>query len=165
MPDNDDKKRRSMLDDVDKKILDILQKDCQTSLSDIAVGLEIPKSTVHYRIKRLVVEKIISGYHAKVNFSKLGDDFQAIIQIRAKYSKDYVKEVGEMLSKIPGIWAVYNVLGEYDFVVMMRAVNREELMNQIEKMRESGQLERTNTTVIARIIKEGERLFSESKEE
>ena len=153
---------RSLLDDLDKKILNILTKDCKVSMDKIAKMLNISKSTVHYRIKRLEKEKIIAGYHAKVNFSKLGDDFQAIIHIRAKYSEDYVEKVGKELAKITGVWAIYNVLGENDFIVMVRAVNREELMTKLEEMRKTNLIERTNTTVIARILKEEERLFFET---
>ena len=161
-------KTRSLLDDTDKKILNILQKDCNVPLDKIAEMLsidqnnKISKSTVHYRIKRLETEKIIEGYHAKVNFSRLGDDFQVIIHIRAKYSKNYVEKVGKELAKIQGVWAIYNVLGDNDFIIMVRAVNREELMSKLEEMRTTNLIERTNTTVIARIIKEDERLFFET---
>ena len=156
-------KTRSLLDQNDKKILNILTKDCNIPLDKIAKMLGISKSTVHYRIKRLESEKIIDGYHCKVNFSKLGDDFQAIVHIRAKYSKNYVEKVGKELAKIQGVWAIYNVLGDNDFIIMVRAVNREELMSKLEEMRTTNLIERTNTTVIARIIKEDERLFFETE--
>ena len=155
--------RRSLLDNTDKKILNILTKDCNIPLDKIAKMLDISKSTVHYRIKRLKSEKIIDGYHAKINFSQLGDDFQAIIQIRAKYSENYVENLGKELAKIQGVWAIYNVLGDNDFIVMIRAVNRDELMSRLEEMRKTNLIERTNTTVIARILKEEERLFFESE--
>ncbi|QEE17606.1 Lrp/AsnC family transcriptional regulator [Promethearchaeum syntrophicum] len=155
-------KTRSLLDETDKKILNILQKDCTVPLNKIAKLLDISKSTVHYRMKRLKSENIIEGYHAKVNFARLGDDFQAIIHIRAKYSKNYVEKVGKELAKIQGVWAIYNVLGDNDFIIMVRAINREELMNKLEEMRTSNLIERTNTVVIARILKEEERLFFET---
>ena len=154
---------RSLLDDTDKKILNILTKDCKVSMDKIAKTLKISKSKVHYRIKRLEKEKIIDGYHAKVNFSRLGDDFQAIIHIRAKYDENYVENLGKVLDKIQGVWAIYNVLGDDDFIIMVRAVNREELMGKIEEMRKSKLIERTNTTVIARILKEEERMFFETE--
>ena len=155
--------RRSLLDDTDKKILNILTKDCNIPLDKIAKMLDISKSTVHYRIKRLESEKIIEGYHCKVNFSRLGDDFQAIIHIRAKYSENYVENFGKEIAKIQGVWAIYNVLGENDFIIMIRAINREELMNKVEEMRKTNLIERTNTTVIGRILKEEERLFFETE--
>ena len=155
--------RRSLLDEIDKKILNILTKNCNVPLDKIAKMLDISKSTVHYRIKRLETEEIIEGYHAKVNFSKLGDDFQVIIHIRAKYSKNYVEKVGKELAEIQGVWAIYNVLGDNDFIIMVRAVNREELMIKLEEMRTTNLIERTSTTVIARILKEEERLFFETE--
>ncbi len=149
---------RSFLDDIDKRLLDLLQRDCKISLSQIAEKLALSKSRVHYRIKRLEKEKIIEGYHAKVNLFKLAADFQAIVLIRGKYGPEYSEKVSKALSEIPGVWAIYNVLGEWDFVVLMRAESREDFIRELEaKIESSHLLERTNTTVIARIIKETEK--------
>ena len=46
---------------------------------------------------------------------------------------------------------------------MVRAVNRDEMMGKLEEMRTTNLIERTNTTVIARILKEEERLFFETE--
>jgi DNA-binding Lrp family transcriptional regulator len=156
------KKNHGSLDDIDKKILKILQTDCRIPLGNIAEELSISKSTVHYRIRRLERREIIEGYHAKVNLFKLADDFQAIILIRAKYGPEYRKKIANALSKIPGIWAIYEVLGDWDYVVLMRADNREQFIKELDSRVEGTNLiERTNTTVISRIIKESEKYFLE----
>lgn len=150
--------RRSFLDETDKKILTLLQIDSRISLAEIAKKLDISKSTAHYRIRRLENENIIKGYCAKIDLFKLSDDFQAIVLIRAKYGPEYSDKISEVLSEIPGVWGIYNVLGEWDFIVLMRAENREEFIKELEsKIESSGLFERTNTTVVARIIKETEK--------
>lgn len=160
--DDVEKSRRSFLDDDDKNILNELQKDCRINLVDLAKKLDIPKSTIHYRIKRLEEENIIEGYHAKVDLFKMGDDFQGAVLIRAKYGPDFTQKVGEMLSTIPGVWAVYNILGEIDFIVLMRAENREEFVKRLEIIESSNVVERTNTLVIANIVKEDEKYIDEN---
>jgi DNA-binding Lrp family transcriptional regulator len=143
---------------MDVRILEMLQKDCRTSLKQMANELGVPKSTVHYRMKRLEEEGIIEGYHAKVDATKLGKDYVAIIFIRAKYSPSYHEKVGKLLAQIPGVWAVYFVLGDIDFIVLARASNRDDFMGKLEKITNMIEIERTSTQIVAKTLKEDPRI-------
>ena len=150
--------RKVELDELDLKILNILQENCRRSLDEISKELNVPKSTIYYRIKKLASLGVIEGYYAKVNPRILGHDYFTVTLVKAKYGPGYHKKIGEIISKIPGVWAVYYVLGEYDFVVIARARNREEFVSQIlEKFINHEEIERTNTIVIVDIIKEDPR--------
>ncbi len=149
--------RRSFLDDLDKKIIRELQVDCRINLVELEKKLGVAKSTIHYRINRLEEEKIITGYSAKIDLFKLADDFEAVVLIRSKYGPEYSDKIKLLFNEIPGIWAVYNVLGDIDFVILMRADNREEFVKNLEKIESSKLVERTSTVVIANILKEEEK--------
>lgn len=151
---NEDIKRRSFLDDIDQKILNELQKDDRIPMIDLAKKVKIAKSTLLYRIKRLEEEKIIIGYKAIVDPSKLGQDEQMIVRIRAKFGPGYHEKVGKILSDIPGVYAVYFVFGENDFVILARAENREELFNKMQILFNSDFVERTTTEIVTKVIKE-----------
>lgn len=142
------------LDELDTKILNIMQNDCRIPLKRIAKELEVPKSTVHYRVKRLEADKIIQGYCAKVDAAKLGKDYVTITFIRAKYGPSYHDRVGTALAKIPGVSAVYFVFGENDFIVLFKSENRADFMEKLEKMTNMPEIERTHTQIIAKTIKE-----------
>ncbi len=144
----------SMFDEIDSGILRILQEDCRTPLDQIAERLRVPKSTIHYRIKRLEGEGIIEGYYARVNHAKLGRDYVTATFIRAKYGPGYHEKAGQKLSKISGVWGVYFVLGENDFILMSRSNNREDYLQKLEKIMSMPEIERTSTQVIAKVIKE-----------
>jgi DNA-binding Lrp family transcriptional regulator len=152
-------KRRSFLDNIDKKILNVLQEDCRRPVLEIAKELSISKSTVSYRIKRLEEEEIIQGYHAKINASKLGEDIQIIAQVRAKFGQGYAESVGKNLAEIPGVWGVYFVYGESDFIVMARSKNREEIFEKMNNLYNSNDIERTTTFIVGKTIKEDQRIF------
>jgi DNA-binding Lrp family transcriptional regulator len=147
-----------MLDKTDKLLLKIIQQDSRVPLQKIARQLGVPKSTVHYRIGRLEREKIIEGYYAKLNASRLGYDYLAVVLVRAKYGPQYHKKVGLKLSKLAGVWAVYYVLGDYDFVVLIRATNRDDYMQKLEQLSNMTDIERTSTQVVGRVIKEDPRI-------
>lgn len=140
----------------------LLQQDTRIPLQTIAKRLGIPKSTVHYRINRLEREKIIEGYYAKLNAAKLGYDYLAVVLVRAKYGPHYHQKVGIRLSQVPGVWAVYYVLGDFDFIVLVRAIDREDYMQKLEQISSMSDIERTSTQVVARIIKEDPRFDTDS---
>ena len=149
---------RIVLDKIDLEILKILQEDCRTSISTIASRLNIPKSTVHYRIKRLEEAGVIEGCYAKVNPEALHKDYLTITLVRAKYGPGYHKRVGEKLARIPGVWAVYFILGEIDFVVLARHKNLDGVRRMIEAFLSIEEIERTSTHVIVDVIKEDPRV-------
>ena len=151
-------KRSVQLDKIDIEILRLLQEDCRLTLDEMSKRLGIPKSTIHYRIKRLERAGIIEGYYAKLNPKKLGKDYMAITLVRARYGKGYHRRVGEKLAKLPGVWGVYFVLGDTDFVVLVRANDREEFMKILESMINCEEIERTITLAVVEIIKEDPRI-------
>ncbi len=144
----------STLDEIDSGILRILQEDCRTPLDQIAERLRVPKSTIHYRIKRLEGEGIIEGYYARVSHAKLGRDYVTATFIRAKYGPGYHEKAGQKLSEISGVWGVYFILGENDFILMSRSNSREDYLQKLEKIMNMPEIERTSTQVIAKVIKE-----------
>ena len=146
------------IDEIDKKILEHLQEDCRVSLEELSSKLNLPKSTLHYRIKRLERMGIIEGYYAKVDPAKLGKDYITITLVRAKYGPGYHKRVGEKLANLPGVWGVYFVLGETDFVVLAKTRSREEFMGILEKMINDEDIERTSTLAVVEVIKEDPRV-------
>jgi len=147
-----------LLDEKDLGILKILQGDCRIPLEQIADELGVPKSTIHYRIKRLEEEGIVEGYYAKVNHARLGKDYLTITFIRAKYGPGYHKKAGQKLAQIPGVWGVYFVFGDNDFIIISKSNDREEYLQKLEQIMNMPEVERTNTEVIAKVIKEEPRV-------
>jgi Lrp/AsnC family leucine-responsive transcriptional regulator len=146
------------LDTIDRTILLALQKDCRISLHKIARKLGVPKSTVHYRVRRLEEGGVIEGYYARLSPARLGNDYLAVVLVRAKYGPGYHKKVGHKLATIPGVWAVYYVLGDIDFVILIRAVDRADYMRKLELISSMKDIERTSTQVVADIVKEEPRV-------
>jgi DNA-binding Lrp family transcriptional regulator len=143
-----------MLDEIDIGILNILQKNCRIRVGEIAMKLGLPKSTIGYRIKRMEENEIIQGYYAKINAAKLGKDYTTIIRVRAKFGPRFHEKVGKKLSQIPGVWGVYFILGGSDFVILCNSDDREDFMQKLEQIYDMAEIERTNTAVVIKTIKE-----------
>ncbi len=98
-----------MLDDIDVKILETLQRSGRTKRNDLAseVGLSLP--SVSERLKKLEESGIITGYFATVDHKKLGKDITAFIFVTVDSSKHYAsflehaKQLDDILECIQAI--------------------------------------------------------------
>lgn len=114
-------------------------------METIAGNLGVPKSTIHYRIHRLEQAGVIEHYFAKLNATKLGNDYLAAVLAWAKYGPHYHERIGRKIAAIPGVWGVYYVLGDSDFVLLIRAKDREDYMQKLEKISSMPDIEMTST--------------------
>jgi DNA-binding Lrp family transcriptional regulator len=141
------------LNKIDLEILRVLQENCRIPLEELAKKVNLPRSTVYYKIKKLEEKKIIEGYHAKINLKGV-EDYLTITFVRAKYGPGYHDIVGERIAKIQGVKAVYFVFGENDFILLIRSRDREDYLKKLEKIMSMREVERTVTIVVAKVIKE-----------
>jgi Lrp/AsnC family transcriptional regulator for asnA, asnC and gidA len=151
--------KEELLDELDKAILRELQNDCRTRLQEIAdkVGANA-SSTIHYRIKRLEKAGIIDGYYAHIDPLKIHLDFVTVTHIKAKSGMRYHKQIGKELAKVPGVWAVYITLGDWDLVILTRSQDRAAYMTILDNIMEIRMIERSSTMVVAETIDEEHRL-------
>jgi Lrp/AsnC family leucine-responsive transcriptional regulator len=58
------------------------------------------------------------------------------------------------LAEVNGAWAVYYVLGDIDFIVVIRAHDRDDYMRKLNEIFNVGDIERTTTHIVARVFKD-----------
>ena len=64
-----------MIDEKDRKILNILEKNGRESIQNLSKNTNMPQSTIHNRIKRMEAMKVIEGYSVKLNEKVMERDF------------------------------------------------------------------------------------------
>jgi Lrp/AsnC family transcriptional regulator for asnA, asnC and gidA len=140
------------VDDLDLKILKILSDDGRKNKSTIAGEVERSPNTVIKRISNLEEHGIIKNYGTQINYEKIGYDIIALIELTI--SKGKMLEIEQDLAKNPNIFAVYDITGEYDALILARFRNREYLSKMIKEIHKSPYVERTNTHFVLNVIKE-----------
>ncbi|HYY47968.1 MAG TPA: Lrp/AsnC family transcriptional regulator [Thermoplasmata archaeon] len=138
----------------DRIILERLQKDAKMNLSALAKMTGLASSSVHYRIKRLEDEQVIKGYTAVVDPSKLGYDILAVSFVRSRYDPKSYERLSKALPRIPGVWACYFLLGDTDYVILIRAKNRADLNRIVYKLISMRDIERSDTRIVIERLKE-----------
>lgn len=153
------------LDDKDVKILCYVDANGSYNLDDISRDLNISRSTVHYRIKRFEEMGIIKRRLVEIDPAALGLEITSITLVYANYEKISAEKLGERLAQIPGVIAVYYVLGDVDFIVLHKAKDREDLKRILKDMSSIEGVVRTGTHFVATTIKEEKRILVNYSEE
>lgn len=148
------KNKKPELSAIDKKILQAIYELKETNLNVISKHVKLSKSTVHSRIKRLKNIKFLQGVIPIINQDYIKNQITAISLIKARYGPEYAEDVGRRLSKINGVWAVYFVLGSYDFIVLLRAQNNQQLENIVNELTKTEGVERSETIMAIKLLKE-----------
>ena len=142
-----------MLDDLDIKILDLLQKNARTKRNEIAekIGLSLP--SVSERLHKLEEKGIIQGYFAKVNRKSFGYDILAYVFVTMESSKHYKSFINK-IEKIPEVIECHSVLGEGSHLLKIIAKNSESLEKLLGDIQSWPGVISTKTTFILSTIKE-----------
>ena len=80
-----------ILDEIDKKIINILKINARESASSIAESINLSIPATSDRIKKLEDSKIIKGYYAEIDSRKIGLNLSALITIISESSSNYGK--------------------------------------------------------------------------
>ena len=140
------------LEEIDKDILRILCQDCTKTHNAIATELGKSPITIKKHVEELEKNQVIKGYGAQIDFDKLGYNIIAVIELTV--SKGKMLEIESQIGKNPNVFAVYDITGTYDALILARFKDRSELSAMIKEIHKSPEVERTNTHLILNVIKE-----------
>lgn len=108
-----------MIDETDRKILQILQENARTSNAEIARQVGMAPSAVLERIRKLEERGIIRGYAALVSPEAYGLVLTAFVFVQADERAGAVT-TAQRLTEIPEVEEVHHVAGEDCFLVKVR---------------------------------------------
>jgi DNA-binding Lrp family transcriptional regulator len=140
------------VDDVDRKIIQLLQEDARKSFNKIADSLGIAVGTAYNRVKSLEDTGILKGYTVLLDSAKLGYGLTAVILIEAEGR--FLPDVESELAKLDEVICIYDITGDYDIAVVARFRNRNTLNNFIKSTLKMPHVTRTVTNVVLNVVKE-----------
>ncbi len=110
------------LDDTDRKILRILQRNSDLTVKELAAKLHLSTSPTFERQKRLERDGYIERYMAVVNPHKVGNGIMVLCNIRLKqHSQELIQEFMDVVQNLEEITECYNTSGDYDFLIKVYA--------------------------------------------
>ncbi|MHA2181640.1 MAG: Lrp/AsnC family transcriptional regulator, partial [Promethearchaeota archaeon] len=139
---------------VDNEILGLLSEDCRLSHRELGRKLNRSPLTIKNHVERLEKKGIVKSHGAQLDFEKLGYEIIAIIEITI--DKGEMIDVERNIAQDPHIFAVYDITGEYDALLIARFKNRSDLNTLIKKIHTFEYVQRTNTHLVLNVIKEND---------
>lgn len=108
-----------MLDEIDLRILQLLQADARIANAAIARDVGLAPSAIFQRIRKLEKEEVIRGYHARLDPGVLDQGLLAFITVQTGEGAR-AKETADLLASVPEVLEVHRVVGDDCFFMKVR---------------------------------------------
>jgi DNA-binding Lrp family transcriptional regulator len=131
------------MDDLDRRILDVLRRDARTPYTEIASEVGTSEGTVRNRVERLVAEGTIERFTVTTRTGNI----KAMIEVSVAVDVN-TSAVSERMAEWPEVDFVWQVSGEEDVVLVVDAADTGAVNNLITQSRELDEVVSTKTRLI-----------------
>jgi Lrp/AsnC family transcriptional regulator len=115
--------KMNKIDDIDRRVLDVLQRDAGLSQRDIADRVGLSQNALWRRLKRLDELGFIQGARTRISATRLGLDLTVFVMIRTRnHSIEWAEDFRKHVGRIPEVAEMHRIGGEWDY--MLKVVTR-----------------------------------------
>lgn len=151
-----EKKPQRALDRVDRRILDLLQREGALPVAEVASRTGLSTTTCWRRIQQLEHEGVIRGRVALLDRSALGLDVTIFAHVKlSTQGRDAIASFAEAIRERPEVLDCYTTMGEWDF--MLRIVTRDIKAYEafyLDHLSKLPNVQSINSSVTVTVIKE-----------
>ncbi len=144
------------IDDLDKKILQLLQQDGRISFADLGRKLDTAEATVRFRVKRLEDHKVITHFAALIDPFKVG--LQVSGAILLKIDPPHLEVACKQLTGFKEVVYLFQSTGEYDIVSVIFAHDFEHLNDVVRRAKMIDGVKDARVSVTTRFLKNNQEI-------
>lgn len=112
------------IDDLDRKILTELQRDCEIPLEQLGTRIGLSRNATWRRIKALEAAGILRKRVAIVDAGRIGLGLTVFMQIRAaSHDAKWLEAFARATTALPQIQGVYRMSGDLDYLIRARVAD------------------------------------------
>ena len=145
------------LDDTDRRLLAVLLEDARISQRGLAQRIGVAQGTITNRLRRLEDRGVIKGYTVLLEPESIGWTMTVITGLRIE--KGSMINVQQNIAADPRVFAVYDVTGDYDSMVLARVQSRKDLDDLTKTVFTLRGVQRSFTQVVLNTVKEDGRVL------
>lgn len=106
------------MDAIDRKILDLLQRDATLSIAEIGERVGLSQTPCWKRIQRLEANGVITKRVALLDPEKIGLGLTVFVSIEAPdHSTAWLSRFAELVSGLPEVLEFYRMAGDVDYML------------------------------------------------
>lgn len=138
------------LDDVDRRLLELLRADGRKPNNQLAAAVGVSPSTCLQRVRALVADGVITRFTVDVDPDALGQALQALVSVRIRTgARHQLTAFAEGLRGLPEVTQFFYLAGAEDFVVHVRARTTQDLRDFVtDAISTQPMVAATNTSLI-----------------
>ncbi|MEM3191416.1 MAG: Lrp/AsnC family transcriptional regulator [Candidatus Micrarchaeaceae archaeon] len=144
------------LDDLDKKMLNLLSTNGRISIKDLSKSLGISPPAAKKRYDRLFKDGYIEGVTVTINLKKVGFNLSFLSMVKVS-DANYSIEISKELIKFDEVLSVDIITGEYDLIFRGAVQDQDRLFDLITKVQSIPHVERLFTMIILKSL--GNKIF------
>ncbi|MBT6256277.1 MAG: Lrp/AsnC family transcriptional regulator [Alphaproteobacteria bacterium] len=127
------------MDAIDARILNLLSQNSKSTLKVLAEHVGLSPSPLQARIKKLEKDGFIRGYVAKLDFTKIGQDHIAFVQVTLSDTRaDALATFNDAVRQLKSVEQCHMIAGNFDYLLKVRTKNirkyRTELAENISSL-------------------------------
>lgn len=147
-----------MIDETDRRILEMLQENARTSNAEIARRVGLVPSAILERIRKLEERGVIEGYGVRVSPDAYGLTLTAYVFVQADERGGAIT-TAERLMEIPEVQEIHHVAGEDCFLVKVRTAGTRALGALLrDRFGAIDSIRSTRTTIVLETMKDSWRI-------
>ena len=137
----------NVMDKIDKKIVQILQKNARATISQMSEEVSLSMPAVSERVKKLEASGIIKQYTAIINPDKVKKDFKAIIYLDFNLPGKE-QEFLDNIKKEPEILECFSVTGAFDYYMKVCTENASTMQELLERIKANKGVTKTQSLIV-----------------
>ncbi|MBO9100276.1 Lrp/AsnC ligand binding domain-containing protein [Rhizobium sp. B230/85] len=144
------------IDHFDRKIMDALVEDGRMTITDLSKRVGLSKTPCQVRLKRLMEDGYILGFHARLDPQKLGLDHIAFAEVKLSDTREKaLEEFNSRVAKIKEVEECHMIAGQFDYLLKVRTSDVRKYRQVLgEKISSLPHVASTSTFVVMQAIKE-----------
>lgn len=132
------------MDEIDRKILDILEKDSRTPFVEIAKRVGLSEGAVRKRVKDLIKSEAIKKFTILTGVEKKP---RALVLVNTMPNFS-LSSISRKAKSITGVKEVFEISGEYDLVCFIEGENIKEINEVVDEIRKIRGVSKTTTALV-----------------
>ena len=137
------------LDEVDRRLVSLLQDDARTPVSTLARAVDLSRSAVQERLKRLESSGVISRYTVRLGKPAGGVEAWLLVCHAEGFTCD---DVIDLLRSLPSVQLCHSLAGDVDLLVLVEASSPAELAGVREQILLHRSVASVTTSVVLRSL-------------
>ncbi len=106
------------IDQIDRKILDVLQRDASLSQREVADRVGLSQNALWRRLKKLEEDGVLLGARMRIDPTALGLDLTVFVMVRTRnHSMEWAEGFKAHVARIPQVAEMHRIGGDWDYML------------------------------------------------